>query len=619
MADLGAELYGDPKADGGTTDLGDALYGAPPANEPSTPITSFLSKAVAAPYNFATQWVPNELKAEITDMRSSALGKLAEGMARPGGGVAQLVTGGNQDVTNRINEARQQAESSLQPGETNIAGYVGEALSPTTLIPAGKVAGYTVAGSKLLGRVAQGAGIGGAAALTTPVQNTDNFDEEKSKQALGGMLVGGILPPAMEGAMKLGGAGYRAFIEPWLNPASIKGRFLLSKLGDKADEVINLLRGGDQTFVPGSAPTSGEAAIAANSTGLSSLQKEASQIPGNVADAYAARTDAQNAARVGALRTVGQDQPALDAAIADRSAVTSQMYEAARTGAQPVDVSHVVANIDDVLAQNPGNPALLTTLGQIKSGLMDAEGKVRTDPQEISSALDGIKAALANKDNAFIKGNLTQIKNDLADAIPGYNEAQAKFSEMSQPVNQMQIGQYLENKLVPALDEQGKQKAASFAQAIQDAPATIKRATGAPRFDTLIEALTPQQMNVVNSVQQDLARLQRMGTLAARTKGGIPLNQVGSESMQSGANNHLPGLLSRAYTIAKALFTRSEGVINKKLASEIAMEMLNPGQFGETLAKAKARQLINSTRADALMKYRLAPSVAAGQAVANIQ
>lgn len=537
------------------------------------------------------------------DIRSSMVGRVAEGMARPGGGIAQLLTGGNQQVTNRVNQARQQAEASLPQGDTNIAGYVGEALSPTTMIPVAKIP----MAASMAGKVAQGVGIGGVAGAVAPVANTENFAKQKIDQTLTGMAVGGIIPPALWAGGKLLSGVYNTAIEPWLNPASIKGRALIAAAGDKYDEVVALLKAQKQ-IVPGSRPTAGEAAAPAGATKFSALQESAR---GVMPDEYLARTDAGNASRIGALRTVGQDEQALQQAVTKRTATTAPMYEAARTNPTGIDVSGIAANIDDVMRNNPGNPELMTTLGQIRAGLTDEAGNVRSDPQQIASVLDGIKAALAKKENAFIKGQLTEIKDGLANSIPGYQSAQSKFAEMSAPVNQMKIGQFLEEKLVPALDEQGRQKAGVYAQALQDAPGTIKRATGTPRFDKLSEALTPEQFAVVNSVKDDLARLQRHGTMATLGAKSAPSAiDLATQSMERTTSGKIPNILNRTAMIANAIVMRLEGKINRKLAAELAAEMLDPSGVAASMAKEKAHQLRNANIADVVSRLIARPVMA---------
>lgn len=677
------------------------------------------------------------------DIRSSMVGRVAEGMARPGGGIAQLLTGGNQDVTNRINQARQQAESSLPKGDMNVAGYVGEALSPTTLIPASRLATPV----SMLGKVAQGVGIGGAASLAAPVGKTEDFAKQKLDQALTGMAIGGLIPPALWAGGKLLTGVYNTTIEPWLNPASIKGRALISAAGDKYDEVVALLKANKQ-IVPGSLPTAGEAASPAGATKFSALQESAR---GVLPDEYLARTDAGNAARIGALRTVGQDEQALQQAIADRANVSGGMYreagqkmvspesdaalleqqiaaketsrisalqnagrmqtEAAQQGVlaegQRAADGQLIRNLptgnmprDPSIVQPTGSPvgafpvdgmprvppryagnvgpaeqfseaaqdaasiaaqrkaekdfigyqldALRKTVGPdadkslfpllnrpsmataLKDAALTAQEKGIAFPQGPNDkfsveALQLIKLALDKQlspsvvprfglegvDQGAIKGTREAFVNWLENKSPQWAAARNKYAEMSQPINAMQIGQFLENKLVPALDEQGRQKAGVYAQALQDAPNTIKRATGAPRFEKLSEALTPDQLAVVNSVKDDLARLQRHGTMATLGNRAAPSAiDLATQSMERQAGGKLPNLLNRTAMIANAIVMRLEGKINRKLAAELAAEMLDPSGVATSMAKEKAHQLRNQNIADAVSKLIARPMTA---------
>lgn len=139
------------------------------------------------------------------DLRSSVIGRAMEGMARPAAGIAQLVTGGNPAVTEAIQRRRGQAESALAPDEMNVAGYIGEALSPTTMIPLSRLA----PAASYLGRVGQGIAGGAATSIVSPYENTDNLASQAAEKALiGGALGGafsGIVAPAVTYGVK--GAG----------------------------------------------------------------------------------------------------------------------------------------------------------------------------------------------------------------------------------------------------------------------------------------------------------------------------------------------------------------------------------------------------------------------------
>ncbi len=71
----------------------------------------------------------------------------------------------------------------------------------------------------------------------------------------------------------------------------------------------------------------------------------------------------------------------------------------------------------------------------------------------------------------------------------------------------MEVGQFLEGKLTPALgEESARLRATGYATALDQAPGTIKRATGQSRFEQLGEIMTPEQIAVLESVRDDLAR-----------------------------------------------------------------------------------------------------------------
>jgi hypothetical protein len=153
---------------------------------------------------------------------------------------------------------------------------------------------------------------------------------------------------------------------------------------------------------------------------------------------------------------------------------------------------------------------------------------------------------------------------------------------MSKPINQMEVGQYLENKLTGSLSE-GKLRPGVFAGAVKEAPTTLKRVTGESRFNTLDEVLTPDQMGKVQSVIDDLAREEKFTTQArAGAKGGevLPATAIGT----------IPNWLNKVVTAANMIITRLQGKIDKATAIDLATEMLDPARAAASMEKALARQ-----------------------------
>jgi hypothetical protein len=346
----------------------------------------------------------------------------------------------------------------------------------------------------------------------------------------------------------------------------------------RGQQIVNALRGQTE-IVPGSIPTAGQAAADVGATRYAALQAEvAKQLPTE----YLERANQQAAARVAQIQDVGKTQADVSAATKLRSQTTDPLYTAAREAGNVVDVNPILAKIDDVIAKNPGNKELLTEFNAIRGGLVDANGIPRTNAQEIASAIDGLKSALAKKENAFIKKQLTALKNDLTKAVPGYETAQQTFATMSKPINQMEVGQYLENKLTGSLSE-GKLRPGVFAGAVKEAPTTLKRVTGESRFNTLDEVLTPDQMGKVQSVIDDLARDEKFNIQArAGAKGGevLPATAIGT----------IPNWLNKVVTAANMIITRLQGKIDKATAIDLATEMLDPAKAAASMEKALARQ-----------------------------
>ena len=146
-----------------------------------------------------------------------------------------------------------------------------------------------------------------------------------------------------------------------------------------------------------------------------------------------------------------------------------------------------------------------------------------------------------------------------------------------------------------------------FAGAVRDAPGTIKRSlTGAPRYEKLLDVLTPQQVATVEGIRQDLANIARQELMAQKgaTVGPSAMDTVSSSVQQASGGKTIPNPLSRVVTISNAILNRLEGKINKKLAIELADEMLNPQATARSLqrallvdTKAKAKeQLTNNLR-----------------------
>ena len=458
----------------------------------------------------------------------------------------------------------------------DVAGIAGNVASP---VWAGAARMLPQAAS-VPARIAQGAAVGTTAGAATPVVSDDDYWTTKGGQALAGMVFGAALPASVAAAKGTAGMVKRT-IEPMTEAgrAAILRRYQAELAGAKRPEIIQALENAMQ-LTPGSRPTAAEAVShIPEASALAAHQKVISRAP-ETSGAFVARRAEQEGARRAAVGSVAQTPAALDAAVTARSAVADPLYAAARAPGNVADPRLALTKVDNILARNPGNRELVAELSNIRRGLVDDSGNVRTDAEQVASVLDGLKAAVADEKNKFIRGVLTAIKDDLVKAIPNYQQAQRAFAQASPPINQMQVGQYLQDKLTSAT---GAERTPAFAQAVRDAPGTIKKATGAPRFTRLDQVLNPKQEQAVQGVLSDLQRRTASEALARGT------NLTGGAGIVEGARGpHLPNLLSRPAMVANFILKRIGEGADQKINRLAGEQYLDPMKLAAALRDVPA-------------------------------
>ena len=445
------------------------------------------------------------------------------------------------------------------PVAWTIGGGVAKVLPYAPVLGKGAVEG----GKALLGNALSGAAAGGAIGALSEKGNAGTG-------AAVGAVANTVLPPVIGGVLK-GATAAKNYIRPTPESLAVKAA------GDKTDDVIQALLNSKST-IPGYKPTVAEAAVPAGSTEFSALQKRASQKNPSL---YRDIDIANDEALVNSIRGIGQNKPALEQAVLQRGQAADPLYKAARNSTAPVDTTKIVDSIDDLLQKNPGNPALVRELNVVRNGLFDGKTP-RTNAEEIASVVDGLKTAIANKDNAFIRGQLTDLKTAISDAIPGYQQAQKVFADKSIPVNQMRVGQELEKSLTNAIGTDVR--ATPFANAIREAPRTIKRSTGLDRFDDLSQILSPQQNTTVNNVLGNLRTSEQLGKMSSLGMANLD-NRIGAPVIPP-TGMFQPVLSAARGWVNKALGTGVEQGI-EKLSVLMAKD---PQQFARLMQSATPQQ-----------------------------
>lgn len=236
-----------------------------------------------------------------------------------------------------------------------------------------------------------------------------------------------------------------------------------------------------------------------------------------------------------------------------------QLQSVTDEGFYPLSTAPLISKIDNSLSKvgERSNELLTSSLQSMKNKLerfTDQNGIINSiDLYNIRKEIaDDIKANLVAKQGtnasfttqaANVEKTLKKYLDDAINKASGntlWNDYLSNYSTYSQKLNRMEIGAELEKKLGTALNN--KERAAAFAQAVQDAGSLIKKATGQSRFQKVSEVLTPEETKSVNRVLADLQRLEKGKAMA----GKVNVPSYAPEPPLQDVN-----LLSRPVTIAK--------------------------------------------------------------------
>lgn len=523
---------------------------------------------------------PQPSFADPTMLRAHPLVRFAEGAASPVIGAAQLAAnavGVGKPVNEFIASSERQAdEARAQLGSEGVDFWK---LGGTVVSPAVLAAMKLGMPASVGGRAAQGAAIGAGFGAASPVADDSDYWMKKGAQVGTGAVIGGVIPPAIDVARKFAQIT-RNIVDPLLPGGAERGaaRIIAEAAGPKR-AAIEAELAKNQVLVPGSLPTAPEAAARAGSPEFAALQRIAAD---HRPSAYSDIAKAQVAARQAAIQGPGGTPADVKVAIDARKAATDPLYAAARNAGDVVDTKPILAKIEDTLRRNPGNRELVTELTNLRKGLMDKSGP-RTNAEQVASVLDGLKASIAKEDNRFIGGILGKLRDDIAQAIPGYQAAQKTFADLSKPVNERQVLQQLERALAKPVGE--GERAGVFAQAMREGPQTIKKATGQPRFleNDLDKVLQPQNLATVKAVLADLARKAEFERLA-------PLGRAKASEAAQPFGLPATGPLNQSYMIFKTVLGRVSKGINEKTLDTLADALQVPSGALKLLQNAPTAQ-----------------------------
>lgn len=478
----------------------------------------------------------------------------------------------------------------------DIAGIAGQVASPAVL----GAAKLIPAGAKLLPKILGNAAVGATAGATTPTEGTGDFVKEKALQTGTGAAFGSALPVAGSLVRGLGKTIYSAF-EPIVpgGAEAILNRFQTELLGPAKEKVIAALQSARE-LVPGSKPTAGEAvASLPEATALASHQRAVSRSPA-ASTGFMTREAQQEAARAGELGKVSGTPEKLASAESARSAQAASDYEAAF--AETVKRDKELGS----LMKDPFFKAALPAARDL------AKSKGITAKDDLTQFLDYVKVgldkqlsrtgdtALAGKEKEAVQSVKTRLLAWMDEKNPAYAAARENFAAASKPINQMQAGQYLGQKLQSPVGH--VERAGIFGQAVRDAEGTMEKATG-------FSGPLPEPLRkVADAIAGDLSRKAQYERLARGTN-------LSGTSMTP--ESPLPNLLSRPAMVANFVARKLGHDLEGRVNEVAGKQYLDPQALAASLMDKPLSQ--RKALIDALMSQIGSPVVVGGPSAAVAQ
>ena len=416
-------------------------------------------------------------------------------------------------------------------------------------------------------------------------------------------LMGGALSAAVPLAVA-GGKAAKAIIDPFTESGQQRiASETIKRFATDPNRAAQALRNPEQ-FVRGVKPTAAEASL---DPGISILQRSAASADPQMAGAFSTREAENAAARTNAIREVAGDSDKLAFYQSARESTAKELYEKAFSEV-PADTKWIKGQITQ-LKKRPAFTEALKEGRRIAANeglLLGKNGKFREE--DSARILHYAKMALDDKATQYTGATKKAILDtrdkvvsllESKDFSPSYREARDTYAKMSRPISQMEIGQELYNKMQPALSDFAgdaaalpRVKANSYAEALRNADATAKRATGfrGARMGNIME---PEQMQSLTGVAKDLSRRATAQEIG-KVQGSPTAQYLSSQNLmrQIAGPTGMPqswvesALMQTAARPLDFVAKRSDPMIQKKIAETL----LDPNMTADALQKLLKEQ-----------------------------
>jgi hypothetical protein len=179
------------------------------------------------------------------------------------------------------------------------------------------------------------------------------------------------------------------------------------------------------------------------------------------------------------------------------------------------------------------------------------------------------------------------VDRQIAKSAPEFGQAQSLFADLSKPIDRMRVGQYIQDRLIPAINDAGAdapQRATVFANAMRDMNESVRQATGYRRAGSLEDLMTPDEIVSLQRIGADLARdvdVQRLAGAGQRRA---------TEAVGEMFSEQAPNALSRPMMIINAILRRTGAGASERTMNALAIKMQDPAAMADIMDRATAAE-----------------------------
>ena len=167
---------------------------------------------------------------------------------------------------------------------------------------------------------------------------------------------------------------------------------------------------------------------------------------------------------------------------------------------------------------------------------------------------------------------------------PAYETARLEHALASKPINQMKVGQQLEQSLVAPATE--TERATAFANAVRQAENTVSKATSRPR----IQDLTAEQRQSLDAIESEFKRNAEYARLASKGAKNLP-NRIGAPELPP------TGFFQPFVSAARGWVNKALGTGLEKGLERAAATMTDPKALAKAMLAEQAKRGVSSDAA----------------------